>query len=165
MPAGPSERSVADAGKVGRNDRCLCNPMDTTRSRSHTARVPGAKAAVQIADSRNRGRYLRVSWHPSRRTVIVSQWRDGVCVATTPIGLAEIPALVGLLVQVLHDAASAARPLESPTIGSVRRDIRSLIRSWLRPRLAAVLAIASKQGTRPSHEDPSLHEQQRASSG
>jgi len=127
--------------------------------------VPGAKAALQIVDSRNRGRYLRMSWHPSRRAVIVSQWRDGVCVATTPVGLADLPALIDLLVQVLQDAASDKRPLESPTIGSVRRDIRSLIRTWLGPRLAAVLAISHGRRERfwATHEDSSVNDQQAAS--
>lgn len=86
--------------------------------------------------------------------------------ASTPIGLAEIRGLVGLLFQALHDAASDARPLESPTVASVRRDFRALIRSWLRPRLAAIVAIS--QNRRYSnwniHEDWSDREEKRAAS-
>jgi len=71
-------------------------------------------------------------------------------VASTPVGLAEIPALVGLLVQVLHDAVTAPQPSEVPTVGSVRRDIRLLVRSWFRPHLAAVIAFTSRRQPRSS---------------
>ena len=62
-------------------------------------------AQLQIADPRNAGRHLRLSWHASKQVVVFSQWRDGVCVATTPVELAEIPAVIGALVSALEDAA------------------------------------------------------------
>ncbi len=129
--------------------------MDKSLSASHTDIVPGAKAALQFPDSRSLGRQLRVSWHPSLRTIVVSQWRDGSCVASTPIGLAEVPELIGFFVQVMHDAVTAPRTSESPTVASIRRDVRALIQSWLSPRVGSIVAISSKRhhDTWIAHDD------------
>lgn len=81
-----------------------------------------AKGAVEIADRRGNGGHLRVSWHPEKRVVNVSQWRGGICVSTTPVELTEVPALVNLLVGALEEAARrpglSARPRTPPGSGS-----------------------------------------------
>jgi hypothetical protein len=101
-------------------------------------------AHLQIVDPRNAERHLRVSWHATKRVVVFSQWRDGVCVATTPVELAEIPAVIGVLIRALEDASKSApsdTAASNPTAQSVRQDVNELVRDWLRPRLASITAL------------------------
>lgn len=118
-------------------------------------------AHLQIVDPRNADRHLRVSWHASKRVVVFSQWRDGVCVATTPVELAEIPGVIGVLVSALEDAST--RPLTptetgtgptGPTAQSVRQDINELVRDWLRPRLASITALTPRSAQSPEEIEP-----------
>lgn len=69
---------------------------------------------------------------------MLSHWRDGLCVASTPIELSEVSALIGVLADALGDAidATAQRPA-TPN----RRSPISIIRSWLRPRLAQIIDL------------------------
>jgi hypothetical protein len=60
---------------------------------------------VFVPDVRDELRYLRVTWHPDRRIVVLSHWRDDICLASTPIELDQISKLIGLLVAALEDAA------------------------------------------------------------
>ena len=113
-------------------------------------------ALVEISDPRPGDRYLRASWHAGRRVVVISQWRDGVCVATTPVGLSDIPRLVELLVRALHEAARESATTAQPTVASLRRDAVAILRGWLRPKLAPVVDMAATPaGTRarPASED------------
>ena len=65
-----------------------------------------------------------------------------MCVATTPVELADIPAVIGVLVDALEDASKVA-PAQSPapTAQSVLDDIQALLRDWLRPRVASITAL------------------------
>jgi hypothetical protein len=63
---------------------------------------------VFVPDVRDDLRYLRVTWHADRRLLVLSHWRDDVCLASTPIELSEISKLIGLLVSALEDAAMPA---------------------------------------------------------
>lgn len=119
--------------------------VDRHRPESHTGDMPGAERVVHIADPRNRGRYLRASWHPSRRLVIISQWRDGICVASTPIEIGEIGALVDLFVAALRDALTGPTAVREATFASLRGDLREVVRRWVRPRAATVIALAPKR--------------------
>ena len=112
--AGDSVAPVASVIDV--DAKRVTEAIDKERSRTHTSGVPDARAALQIRDPRNRERFLRVSWHPSRRTIVVSQWRDGLCVASTPVEIEELPALIGLLVQVLEDAENTSIPAAPPSV-------------------------------------------------
>jgi hypothetical protein len=77
--------------------------------------------------------------------VVFSQWREGVCVATTPVELTDIPAVIGVLVEALEDAARGVSPKEAaPTAQSVREDIQELLRDWLRPRVASITALTPR---------------------
>lgn len=96
-------------------------------------------AHFDIPDPRRRSGYLRLSWHPSRRIVVVSHWREGRCVSSTPIGLAEIGGMVTFLVGVLQDAA-VGRLTQVRTLDP-RRGIVAWIRDWLRPKLAPIVRI------------------------
>ncbi|HEX3461761.1 MAG TPA: hypothetical protein VHT49_12715 [Acidimicrobiales bacterium] len=114
-------------------------------------------AHLQIVDPRNAERHLRVSWHATKRVVVFSQWRDGVCVATTPVDLTEIPGVIGVLISALEDASKstptdAASP--NPTAQSVRQDINELVRDWLRPRLASITALTPRSKSLPDEVEP-----------
>jgi hypothetical protein len=109
----------------------------------------GEAARLQIPDRRDGGRHLRVSWHPTRRLVVFSQWREGVCVATTPVELAEIPTVIAVLVKALADASrSPAGSPPPPSVASVGRDIRQVLTSWFRPRLATIVAMKPRSAPR-----------------
>jgi hypothetical protein len=56
-----------------------------------------------------RGRGLRITWHPEAGMVNLSMWRDDRCVETFRLSLAEVPALVGFLVDGLGEAAASSR--------------------------------------------------------
>ena len=65
--------------------------------------------------------------------------------ATTPVGLADIPAVIGVLVDALEDASKLA-PSQSPppTAQSVLEDIQALLRDWLRPRVASITDLTPR---------------------
>jgi hypothetical protein len=100
---------------------------------------------LDIADPRQRGGYLRLSWHAAGRVIVVSQWRDGVCVATTPVGVQHLGALVGFLIGALQEAATDGWEVRESTKPSTGQRIVTLFRRWLRLRSAPVIAIANRR--------------------
>ena len=108
--------------------------------------MSGGNLSVEISDPRTRDRHLRVTWHRERRVVVFSQWRDGICVATTPIELAELPELIGLFVRALQDATSTTQALPTaievpPTFGSLVRNLRRVLHRRVPSQLAATTAL------------------------
>lgn len=93
---------------------------------------------IGISDARDNGASLRVTRHPRQRKVVLSHWRDGVCVASTPVDIEELPGLIGVLVGALGDAASVSDPPASmdptPSTWSKRR-------SRFRPTVATVVHL------------------------
>jgi len=65
-----------------------------------------------IADRRDAARSLRVSWHGDM--LVVSIWRDGVCVATSQLATADVPPLVTALVEGLAGDAAVLRDSRRP---------------------------------------------------
>jgi hypothetical protein len=57
-------------------------------------------------DQRDAGRALRVTWHQELDAVVVSIWRDDVCVATAHVDVDDIPRLVQALVSGLAQRPS-----------------------------------------------------------
>jgi hypothetical protein len=111
----------------------------------------GAKATtLDIPDRRSSGRHLRVSWHGSHRVVVFSHWRDGVCIATTPVEVSDVPSIIRALVSAL-ESASGDHPAAGadPSIASVGRDLKQIMGTWVRPRVASVVAFAP----RPKHRN------------
>jgi hypothetical protein len=94
---------------------------------------------LSIPDSRGQGATLRVTKHPEQRKVVLSHWRDGVCVASTPVDLNEVPSLIGVLADALGDAIDSTVAKESAPPSKV--SLLSVIRSWLRPRLAQITEL------------------------
>jgi hypothetical protein len=92
---------------------------------------------LSIPDARGDGATLRVTRHPKQRKIVLSHWRDGVCVASTPVELHEVPALIGVLADALGDAIDA---MPTPDTSSRPSPIEAL-RDWLRPKLAQVTEL------------------------
>ena len=59
-----------------------------------------------IEDQRHRGGYLRATWHPEQRAVVISHWHDDICTASTTLSVGDLSKLISLLVSALTDAAS-----------------------------------------------------------
>jgi hypothetical protein len=92
-----------------------------------------------------------VTRHPEQRKVVLSHWRDGVCVASTPVDVTEISALIGVLADALGDALDVVEP--APVGRGPGGNILMALRSWLRPRLAQVTElrlVKSAQDETPS---------------
>ena len=94
--------------------------------------------SLTIPDARGSGAYLRVTRHPEQRKVVISHWRDDVCVASTPVELVEVPSLIGVLADVIGDVVRSSDP--SPGITGDTRFL-ARIKAWLRPRLAHVIEL------------------------
>jgi len=84
---------------------------------------------------------LRVTRHPEQRKVVFSHWRDGRCVASTPVELSEVPGLIGVLVDALGVAiAETNRPPAAPPL---KPRLVSVWQRWIHPRLAQVTELRS----------------------
>ncbi|MDQ6782333.1 MAG: hypothetical protein M3063_02580 [Actinomycetota bacterium] len=80
----------------------------------------------------------------------MSQWRQGVCAASTPVAVSEVPMLINLLVRALGEATTPVPQVErTPTPRTIRQDVATLVRSRLRPRLAPIIAHAPARRRRP----------------
>jgi hypothetical protein len=93
---------------------------------------------VHVEDARHNGLFLRVTWHGDRQQFVVSNWDGNACVGATRVPVAEVPALVGVLVTGLADAAAhPPRRVSSPPT------LREHLRAWWRDRtaMAAVLEL------------------------
>jgi len=98
-----------------------------------------APRSLSIPDARGPGASLRVTRHPEQNKVVLSHWRDGVCVASTPIDLTEVSALIGVLADALGDAIDLSGPFsETPSRGA---QLLAELRAWLKPRLAQIVEL------------------------
>lgn len=90
---------------------------------------------VFVEDARRDGRFLRVTWHPDRRTFVVSTWDGAVCVGATRVAVDDAPALIGVLAGGLADAAT---PGPAP---DRRLPLREHLRAWWRQRAASAAVV------------------------
>ena len=60
-------------------------------------------------DPRGEDRALRVSWHAEADVVVLSLWRDNLCVGTFRLAVDEVPDLIDMLRTGLAEAYVAAR--------------------------------------------------------
>jgi hypothetical protein len=94
---------------------------------------------LTIPDARGSGANLRVTRHPEQGKIVLSHWREGVCVASTPIELREVSALIGVLADSLGDAiASTAAPALA---AASRPSLLATLRNWLHPKLAQITEL------------------------
>jgi len=113
--------------------------LDTTPPRGHNRHVGPTR--LNIPDARVRGATLRVTRQQGQGKVVFSHWRDGRCVASTPIELGEIPGLIGVLVDALGVAQDVGnRPSIVPP---PRPRVVSALQRWIHPRLAQVTELRS----------------------
>ena len=76
--------------------------------------------------------------------MVLSHWRDGVCVASTPVDLVELPALIGVLAEALGDAAAVSPP---PTGGGPgRQSTWRKLRDHFRPALGKIVEMPHRHG-------------------
>ena len=76
--------------------------------------------------------------------MVLSHWRDGICVASTPVDPTELPALIGVLVDALGDAVAAA---PSPTMGSSPKpSLWNRLTARLRPTVANIVELPYLHG-------------------
>jgi hypothetical protein len=98
-----------------------------------------APRSLSIPDSRGPRASLRVTRHPEQNKVVLSHWRDGVCVASTPIELTEVSTLIGVLADALGDAIDLTGPSsDTPSRGA---QLLAELRAWLKPRLAQIVEL------------------------
>jgi hypothetical protein len=121
-------------------------PIDSAALGRHTQVMGLARAPVEIVDRRDIDGHLRVSWHPTKRLINVSQWRHGICVATTPVEVSDVPSLISLLVSALEEAATPPPPEAAtvdtePTLSTLGHDARRLVR-------VRAKALAARPGRR-----------------
>jgi len=60
-------------------------------------------------DLRGDGRSLRATWHQEQQVVILSLWRNNVCVSTFRLAADDVPDLIAMLRHGLDEAYDAAR--------------------------------------------------------
>jgi len=99
---------------------------------------------IYVPDVRGNDQYLRATWHPETAVVVVSHWVGEVCVASTPVGVADLSNLIGLLVTALQDAATRPLPETATPPAALPRRITGVVerlRARLRPTLAQVISL------------------------
>ena len=96
-------------------------PLGRRPAASHTLSMAdvGAEATrrIFIEDVRRNDAYLRATWHPETRVLVVSHWTGDMCTASTPISVNDAGKLIGLLVTALEGAAMSSVQIEpSPPV-------------------------------------------------
>ena len=118
------------------HQRRVATTLDTGPVKVHTRGMRPHR--LTVPDARGQGASLRVTRHPEQRKVVLSHWRDGRCVASTPIELSEVSALIGVLADALGEAIDTAVPgAPAPP----RHGFITAARNWLRPKLAPVTEL------------------------
>ena len=74
--------------------------------------VPFPARTTVLLDLRGEGRALRVTWHQEEGVVVLSTWRESVCVSSVRLSAADAAELVSSLAGAL--AAGAAQ--QAPTV-------------------------------------------------
>lgn len=69
-------------------------------------------AHIAVPDRRPGDRRLRVSWHPESSTFVFSHWVEGLCVASTPVAVADAAAVAAFLADSLPLEATAPSAAE-----------------------------------------------------
>ena len=78
------------------------------------AEVANFPHRVLIADVRDNGTYVRVTWHADRSTFVLSHWDNDGCIAATRVSVDDVPQLIGLLTNGLADALASERAAPPP---------------------------------------------------
>ena len=95
------------------------------------AEVANFPHRVLIADVRDDGTYIRVTWHAERSTFVLSHWDNNGCIAATRVSVDDVPQLIGLLTNGLADALANERATPQ-TAGMARRQRWTHLTRWFR---------------------------------
>jgi hypothetical protein len=80
-----------------------------------TARPLPASGEIFL-DARGDDRALRVSWHYDTDLVVLSLWRENVCIGSFRLSVDEVPDLIAMLRSGLDTAYAVARSREHPEV-------------------------------------------------
>ncbi len=118
--------------------------LDSRSVRVQTQRMGALPNRLNIPDARGQGASLQVTRHSEQRKVVLSHWRDGTCVASTPVDLAELPALIGVLAEALGDAAATVPSsiTQSPAMPSLWQRLTGRFR----PTLGKIVELPHRHG-------------------
>lgn len=94
------------------------------------AEVANFPHRVLIADVREDGTYIRVTWHSERSTFVLSHWDNDGCIAATRVSVDDVPQLIGLLTNGLADALAQERA--TPPAARTRRQTWTQLTRWFR---------------------------------
>lgn len=94
---------------------------------------------VFVEDERRDGKFLRITWHPDRRTFVVSTWDGSVCVGATRVAVDAAPELIDVFARGLADATA-------PAAGPAPRTLREHLRAWWRDRTSAAEVLPLDAG-------------------
>jgi hypothetical protein len=94
-----------------------------------------------LPDLRGSHRYLRVTWHKETSTIVVSHWRDDVCIASTPVLLEDATKLIGLIVAALKESATSPTAVPGSGLSTQPRGVLGRLRERFRPQFAPVVAL------------------------
>jgi hypothetical protein len=99
--------------------------------------------SLHLTDARGGDRYLRVTWHADASTIVLSQWRDAICVASTPLTLEDATRLIGLVVGALKEKAilTIGAATAEPVTG---RNLLTRLRDRFRPQLAHIIRLPER---------------------
>lgn len=128
-------------------------PVDSFEDAVHTLSVSGLPNRLNIPDARGSGAYLRVTRHPDQQKVVLSHWRDSVCVASTPVDISDVPSLIGVLAEALGDAVvmSGSTSVSRPTKPSAWSKLRDLFRPGL-AKIVDLHMMPGQQSTPMRHD-------------
>ena len=94
-----------------------------------------------LTDVRGNDLYLRATWHPDSATIVFSHWNGEICMASTPVALADCTKLIDLMVRSLSAVAERRLPpIEPPRA----RSVVERLKYRLRPRLAVVIDASTR---------------------
>jgi hypothetical protein len=102
----------------------------------------GFERRLYFSDARGNDRYLRVTWHADTSTIVLSHWRDDICVATTGVSLQDATRLIGLIVGALKESASV--PVIVPTPERAVTKLLTRFRRRWRPQLAEIVRLSDR---------------------
>lgn len=78
-----------------------------------------------LVDTRDDGRWLRVTWHPADDTFVMSIWRDRTCAATFQLARSASPDLIDTLTRALAEPVAVG--WSSSSYSRPRRPWRRLL--------------------------------------
>ena len=97
-----------------------------------------------FTDARDSGRRMELSWHRDEGIVIVSLWQGSVCRATFRMPVADAPLAIGVLAEVLGDAATGRPPPAAPRLGRTVGPVTERLRAWLSSHRAKIIEFGPR---------------------